>query len=150
MCATPEPSPEDLARVHRVMRLVSDLVFGAIALVLVLAGTIVWAITGKRDWLLGGFFYAVFPIIGLFWTHFVLLRPGRDPVKTQMRLTKEYEKQKGNARTVARWNGLILTLAAPVLFLVMLARGDLFGALLAGAIFFVPGVLAMWWGWRKR
>jgi len=151
-----DTDPDELREAHRRLRRKSDLALLAVALIIVVGSAIGWLATGKRDWMLGGLFFAVFPLVRLLYDHFVLLRSRSDPVETERRLVRLDEKHRRNARTVARWNGLLLVLASLFFFAVALDSGKATssprgGLLLAlSAIFFIiVGALMMWWGWKK-
>jgi hypothetical protein len=79
---------QKLAECHAKHRRFYDRIWLVIALAISLCGVAVWLVTWNPEHLLSGFFLAIFPVLGLFWNHFILLNPYRDPRETQRRLEK--------------------------------------------------------------
>jgi hypothetical protein len=146
--------PEHLAKIHSHSRRVLNRLWFALAFILAVGGTIVWAITGNREHLYSGLFLAVFPLIGLVYNHFFLYNPRRDPVKTQRRLEELAKKQERNVRRVSLVNGTILLIASPLFILIGISAGAEYGVVGAvvggvfGSVWLVGGILGFVW-WRR-
>jgi len=115
--------------------------------VIVLPLVLAWFFTRNVEHLYGAIFYASFPLMGLLYNHFILFNPRRDAAKTQERLVNLEHKLQKNARTTAFFNGWLLLISSPVLFIIGVGKGaeeeGIVGAIvggLAGAIWFVGGL----------
>lgn len=108
---------ERLAKIQAQWRRISAGIWSLLALVIVLICGIGWWVTREGEWLYGALFYGSAPVWGLLHTHFLVLNPWRDPLKTQERLLKRveiYRAQRINVRRIARTNGWIMVIAWPI------------------------------------
>lgn len=151
---------ERLAKSQAQWRRISAGVWSLLALFIVLICGIGWWMTREDDWLYGMLFYGSVPIWGLLHTHFVVLNPWRDPLKTQERLPKRvemYREHRINVPRIARTSGWILVVAWPLscLFAIGMAAdehgllGVLWG-LIVMAVWLIASIWLIRWGRSAR
>jgi len=135
-----------------------DRLWLAVIAVLAIGGTIVWAFTRNIEHFYSALFLAIFPFMGLLYSHFFVYNPRRDPLKTQQRFVDLAEKQQRNVQTVSLVNGTILLIASPLGIIIGVSAGSEYGNAEAvvggiiGSVWLVGGLLliANWRRLRRR
>jgi len=152
-----DPQCERLAARHRrVRRFYSALILFLLVTAL-LGGAFGWAATRHLDWLYGGLALAAILLVKLLWLHLIVFRPGEDHMETEQRLIRMDHRLARNARTTARWNGLLLILMSGFLLFLPCFPGEeplriwervmVIGMEVGCGL---AGIALMRWGWRKK
>lgn len=122
-----------------------------LAVGIALTGVISWFYTGNIETLYGWSFFAIFPLLGLVYTSF-LLKPQRDPFETQQRSINLAEKYRKNLRSTGLLNGSLMMIVSPFAFALGVAGGmeehGVVGAILGalfGVMIFAAGLAGVLW-----
>jgi hypothetical protein len=146
--------PEHLAKRHAESRRGWNRLYIAMALFYGVSGTIAWAFTQNIVYLFAGLFMAVFPLIYLFYNHFILFNPRQDPLETYRRLKARRQKRQQDKRTTALVNGSMLLIVSPLFIAIAVenrAEHGIGGVVAGGFISLmslVSGLLMIAW-WRR-
>ncbi len=139
-----------LAESQAQLRRLSTWGLGSLAIGMVLLGVGGWWWAGEASWLHVCLWLAPFMLLRAFYNQFFLLNPRSDPIETEKKLAAN-RPGGANARKVARWNGWLLVVASPFLFLVALDVGidgywGILSGLMMGAVWLGTGIFMIRWG----